>query len=98
MHLIIILNKINNSKNHISPTTLGQITVCTHDFWYHNICTIILGRASLAEFLDSPLLLTERTAVVLFDPETHTALVEAVVAVAPHDHTVLPAASIQFSL
>ena len=47
---------------------------------------------SFSELLHSPLLLAERAAVVLLDPEAHAALVEAVVAVAPHHHAVLGAA------
>ena len=53
---------------------------------------------SFAELLDSPLLLAERAAVVLLDPEAHAALVEAVVAVAPHHHAVLPAPRVQLRL
>lgn len=45
--------------------------------------------ASLAHPLYGPLLLAQRAAVVLFDPERHTAEVEAVVALAPHHHAVL---------
>ena len=54
--------------------------------------------SSLAQFLDRPLLLAERTAVVLFDPETHAALVETVVTVPPHPHAVLPTTSVQLGL
>ena len=43
----------------------------------------------LSKLLHGPLLLAERAAVVLLDPEAHAALVEAVVAVAPHHDAVL---------
>ena len=55
-------------------------------------------RPSLAQFLYGPLLLTERTSVVLFDPETHAALVEAVVTLSPHHHAVLSASGVQLGL
>jgi hypothetical protein len=42
-----------------------------------------------AHALNGPLLLAERTAVVLLYPQRHTAVVERVVAFAPHHHTVL---------
>lgn len=43
----------------------------------------------LAEALDGPLLLTQRTPVVLLDPQGHAAVVERVVALAPNHHAVL---------
>ena len=58
----------------------------------------IKSQILFAKFLDSPLLLTERTSIVLFDPEAHAALVKAVVTVAPDHHTVLPSPCIQFGL
>ena len=57
-----------------------------------------VGVGSFSELLHSPLLLAERAAVVLLDPEAHAALVEAVVAVSPHHHTVLPATRVQLRL
>lgn len=43
----------------------------------------------LAHALNGPFLLAQRTAIVLFDPQRHTAVVERVVAFAPNHHTVL---------
>ena len=57
-----------------------------------------VGVGSFAQLLHSPLLLAERAAVVLLDPEAHAALVEAVVAVSPHHHAVLPAPRVQLRL
>lgn len=45
--------------------------------------------ALLAHALYGPLLLAQRAPVVLLDPKRHAAEVEAVVALAPHDHAVL---------
>ena len=57
-----------------------------------------VGVGSFSELLHSPLLLAERAAVVLLDPEAHAALVEAVVAVSPHHNAVLPATRVQLRL
>lgn len=43
----------------------------------------------LSHSLDGPLLLAQRTAIVLFDPQRHAAVVERVVAFTPNDDTVL---------
>lgn len=45
--------------------------------------------ALLPHALDGPLLLAERTTIVLLHPERHTTVVEAVVTFSPHHHAVL---------
>lgn len=57
---------------------------------------VVLGgtngtRCSLSHPLDGPLLLAQRTAIVLLHPQRHAAVVERVVAFAPDDHAVLAA-------
>ena len=44
---------------------------------------------SFSDSLHHPFLLAERTSVVLLHPQTHAAVVEGVVAVAPNDHAVV---------
>lgn len=56
------------------------------------------GRRSFAHALNGPLLLAQRTPVVLLHPQRHAAVVERVIALAPHDHAVLPAQRVLLAL
>lgn len=51
-----------------------------------------------AHSLDGPFLLAEGTAVVLFDPQRHAAVVKRVIALAPHNHAVLSSVKVLLAL
>jgi len=50
-----------------------------------------------AQLLDRPLLLAKGAAVVLLDPERHTALVKRMVALSPDNDTVFPTTRVNLS-
>lgn len=52
--------------------------------WQRNTKNVLTSKS-----LHYPLLLTERTSIVLFDPELHAAIVEGMSALAPHHYALL---------
>lgn len=51
--------------------------------------TISDDSQSLSNALHNPILLAQRTPVVLLDPQGHAAIVERVVTLTPHHHTIV---------